>query len=667
VSSSRYEPYKTYGPTGGPEATTVVMGVTGAAAGPPPAADPLGTPGPPGAFAAPAGPGLAGATRADHEGYRGHGEYRGQEAWADSGHQPHPGHQAYTGHEAYRGHELPADPGHPAYADHEAYAGHDPYTGHEVPTDSGHEAYAGYEVPTDSGCEAYAGYESYRGREPFSGHETYSGHAGYGPYGGISPVSWTPVSWTPAYGTRAAHPAAPEAPRAPLYGVQGASGTRGGRTVPVAPDAPTEPRLPCLQQGNPAAATNPVDGVDGARGAARPGTGTGTRTGVADGRGTGGRAEARRAARRKRIPERPEALRRLLPQALVVVFLAGGTSAFVANDKAIELSVDGRPRTLHTFADDVSELLADEGVKVGAHDMVAPAPGTALASGDEVAVRYGRPVHLTIDGERRRVWTTAHTVDGALGQLGVRAEGAHLSASRSRRIGLEGLALDVRTERAVTIMADGRARTIRTNAASVAEAVREAGITLHGQDMTSVPGGSFPRDGQTVTVLRVTGTREVREERIPFKVRRADDASLFEGVEVVENPGRYGAWRLTYSLRTVNGVKQRPRLERSEVVRHPQNRLVRVGTKPHPPSRGGADHLNWKGLAACESGGRPGAVDPSGTYGGLYQFDTRTWHTLGGAGRPQDASAAEQTRRAKKLYMRRGATPWPHCGPRLRS
>ncbi|KAB1986378.1 resuscitation-promoting factor, partial [Streptomyces triticiradicis] len=394
------------------------------------------------------------------------------------------------------------------------------------------------------------------------------------------------------------------------------------------------------------------------------GGGGGPGDGRAGERGTGGRAGARHAARRRRVPERPESLRRLLPQALVVAFLAGGTSAFVANDKAIELSVDGRPRTLHTFADDVTELLADEGVKVGAHDVVAPAPGTALTSGDEVVVRYGHPVYLTVDGERRRVWTTERTVEGALGRLGVRAEGAHLSASRSRRIGPGGLALDVRTERAVTIMADGRARTIRTNAASVAEAVAEAGVTLHGQDTTSVPAGSFPRDGQTVTVLRVTGTREVREGRIPFEVRRTDDPSLFEGAEVVDRPGRYGAWRLTYSLRTVDGVRQRPRLVRSEVVRRPRAQLVRVGTKPHPSS-GGADQLNWSGLAACESGGRPGAVDPSGTYGGLYQFDTRTWHALGGSGRPQDAPAAEQTLRAKKLYARRGASAWPHCGPRL--
>ena len=379
---------------------------------------------------------------------------------------------------------------------------------------------------------------------------------------------------------------------------------------------------------------------------------------------TGGRAEARRAARRRRSAERPD-VRRLLPQALVVAFLAGGTSAFVADDKAIELNVDGKPRTLHTFADDVTELLADEGVAVGAHDTVAPTPGTPLTSGDEVAVRYGRPVVLTLDGQRSRVWTTEHTVDGALRALGVRAEGAYVSVPRFRRIGREGITLDVRTERTVTVMADGRARTVRTNAATVREAVEEAGVTLRGQDTTSVPPGSFPRDGQTVTVMRITAGREVREEPIPFDVRRTDDPGLFRGTEVVERAGRPGLRRVTYFLRTVNGVKQRPRRVGVEVMREAQAQVVKVGTRPLPTSVRGTDGLNWQGLAHCESGGRPGAVDASGMYGGLYQFDPQTWRSLGGSGRPQDAPAAEQTFRAKKLYVRRGASPWPHCGGRL--
>ncbi len=379
----------------------------------------------------------------------------------------------------------------------------------------------------------------------------------------------------------------------------------------------------------------------------------------------GGRARARRAARRRRTVERPAPLRRLVPQALVVAFLAGGTSAFVAKDKAIELNVDGDPRTLHTFADDVSELLAGQNLDVGAHDVVAPAPGAPLATGDEVALHYGRPVRLTLDGQRRDVWTTARTVEGALREFGVRSEGAYVSAEPTRPIGRAGLALDVRTERTVTVMADGRARRVRTNAATVQEAVGQAGITLEGQDTTSVPLESFPRDGQTITVLRIKGRKEIREEPIPFEVERQDDPSLFRGTEVVEYAGEPGVRRVTYSLRTVNGVKQKPRRLGAEMIRPPRTQVVKVGTKPLPTSVQGTEHLDWNGLAACESGGRVDAVDSSGTYGGLYQFDHRTWQSLGGQGRPQDAPATEQTYRAKKLYLQRGASPWPHCGAKL--
>ncbi|MFE3070865.1 ubiquitin-like domain-containing protein [Streptomyces sp. NPDC059247] len=378
------------------------------------------------------------------------------------------------------------------------------------------------------------------------------------------------------------------------------------------------------------------------------------------------RTGARRVARRRKAAgSAGGSLRRLVPQALVVAVLAGGTSAFVADDKAVLLSVDGAPRAFHTFADDVGELLAEEGLTVGDHDIVAPAPGQTLEGGDEIVVRYGRPVSLTLDGQRRQVWTTARTVEGALRQLGVRAEGAHLSVSRGAAISRRGLALDVRTERSVTFLADGRERTVRTNAATVGEALAEAGITLSGQDATSVAPGSFPRDGQTVNVLRITGSQQVREETVPYAVERTRDPELFAGTEVVERQGVTGVRRVTYSLRTVDGVRQKPRRTGEEIVREPVGSLVRVGTRPLPTSVAGADGLDWEALAACESGGRPDAVDPSGTYGGLYQFDPGTWRSLGGTGTAQDAPAAEQTYRAKKLYVRRGAGPWPHCGRRL--
>jgi len=67
-------------------------------------------------------------------------------------------------------------------------------------------------------------------------------------------------------------------------------------------------------------------------------------------------------------------------------------------------------------------------------------------------------------------------------------------------------------------------------------------------------------------------------------------------------------------------------------------------------------------IAQCESGGNPAAVDSSGTYRGLFQFDSGTWASVGGSGDPAAAPAEEQYRRAALLYARSGAAPWPVCG-----
>jgi hypothetical protein len=295
---------------------------------------------------------------------------------------------------------------------------------------------------------------------------------------------------------------------------------------------------------------------------------------------------------------------------------------------------------VHTFADDVGGVLRRQGVSVGAHDIVAPRPDQPVHDGDEVAVRSGRPLSLTLDGRHQRIWTTGRTVAEALSLLGVRADGAYLNASRDASIGRHGLFLDVRTERTVTVLADGREHTVRTNAGTVRQAVADAGVTMTGQDTTSVDPDSFPRDGQTLSVLRITGREEIHREPVPYRTVTQHDPALAAGTQAVVNPGRTGLRKIGHGGSLGGG---------------------QGGGGP----AGSADHLNWHGLAQCEAGGRPHAVDPTGRYGGLYQFDSHTWHSLGGHGRPQDAPAAEQTMRAKKLYVRSGSHPWPACGHRL--
>lgn len=75
----------------------------------------------------------------------------------------------------------------------------------------------------------------------------------------------------------------------------------------------------------------------------------------------------------------------------------------------------------------------------------------------------------------------------------------------------------------------------------------------------------------------------------------------------------------------------------------------------------GVSQATLDAIAACESGGDPGAVNPAGYYG-KYQFDSGTWAAVGGSGNPAQASEAEQDYRAALLYSRAGASPWPVCG-----
>ncbi|MGW0661196.1 ubiquitin-like domain-containing protein [Streptodolium elevatio] len=355
----------------------------------------------------------------------------------------------------------------------------------------------------------------------------------------------------------------------------------------------------------------------------------------------------------------------LVPQLLVVAVLVGGTTAFVQYDKTVTIVVDGEKRRVHTFASNVGQVLDREQIDIGEHDVVAPGRNADLDDGDQVAIRYGRLLNLTLDGRPQQVWVTAMSVAEAMDQLKVRTDGAYLSVPHDAPIGREGLAVDVRTERGVTFMVDGRQIPVRTNAASLGEVLRQAQIAIGPQDRISVPTDTYPTEGMTVSVLRVTGTTVVKDERIPFETRKQDDPTQFKGNESVETKGAAGIKRVTWAYETVDGVKQNPRKVSEEIVKAPVHQIVKVGTKPLPTSVAGADGLNWTALAKCEAGGRPTAVDASGTYHGLYQFDARTWQSMGGTGVASTAPAAEQTYRAKLLFVKRGASPWPVCGRKL--
>ena len=363
-------------------------------------------------------------------------------------------------------------------------------------------------------------------------------------------------------------------------------------------------------------------------------------------------------------------LRRLLPllvlQAAVVLGLVVGTTAFVTADKTVTLAVDGRVTQVRTFAGSVADVLAAQDIRVDlAHDLVTPLPDAGVRDGATVVVRYGRPVLLTVDGETRTVWTTARTVSDALRALGVRSEGAYVSASRSSRIGRGGIEVDVRLPRHVTFLADGKRHEVTTTAPTLRSAMAEVGVSLRERDRVDTDLTHLPDPEQVVGVTRVDGRRVVEEKPIRFDIKRRQTDALFVGTTRVVKEGKVGIRVRRFVETYLDGKLSSRKLLEERVVRRPVKQVVLVGTKPVPAipeNTPTADGLNWAALAHCESSGNPAAVNPAGPYYGLYQFLESTWRSVGGVGLPSQASPSEQTYRAQILYNRSGAGQWPVCG-----
>jgi uncharacterized protein YabE (DUF348 family) len=361
---------------------------------------------------------------------------------------------------------------------------------------------------------------------------------------------------------------------------------------------------------------------------------------------------------------------RRIAQAAVVTSLVAGAVGVSHLDKSVTLSVDGKASTVHAFGSTVGDILKKQDISIREHDVVVPAPGAQVADGQTIVVRYGRKLTVTIDGRTRDYWTTATTVSAALQELGIRADSAKLSASRSMPLGRQGLVLSVTTPKQVVVRADGKNRTVTTTGATVADVLSELKITKDSDDRVKPGTTTAVTPGLKIAVLRVT-SKEVKETKaIAAPVTRKSDSSLYKGQTKTLKAGSAGAKVVTYKVTKVDGKVESKKVLSATVTQRPVSRVVAVGTKARPvatrdPGNTGAginlsNAAMWDRIAQCESGGNWSINTGNGYYGGL-QFDISSWLANGGddfASRPDLASRAEQITVANRYYAKAGLGPW---------
>ncbi len=189
--------------------------------------------------------------------------------------------------------------------------------------------------------------------------------------------------------------------------------------------------------------------------------------------------------------------------ASILVSLIGGGAAAIAMNKSVTVDIDGEAPQVNTDADTVGEVLEDEGIKVGAHDALSPSPSAAINDDGKIVLQRGRQLHLTIDGEKRDLWVRSTTVGEALQQRNPSVEGAKHSHDKNDEIPHNGMALEIKTLKNITLFDGGNApKAMQTTAVTAGELLKDLKLSL-GPDDTITPAADLKiTDGSEVRITR---------------------------------------------------------------------------------------------------------------------------------------------------------------------
>jgi uncharacterized protein YabE (DUF348 family) len=353
--------------------------------------------------------------------------------------------------------------------------------------------------------------------------------------------------------------------------------------------------------------------------------------------------------------------------AIAAAAVVGTTVGYASMGKQVTLNVDGKVEHVSATGDTVGDVLKDQGISLNRHDEVAPGIDQSVHDGTTIAVRYGKPLKLDVNGDTTTYWVTATDVRGALQEIDRSFDRAHLSVSRGADITRDGLRITVATPHRYTFVVGGHRAVHQTVPAyTVAQALKAMHLTLGKHDVVRPGLHHRLKSGDRIVLDRVRVVRRhVSGESMPFSTVTRDDSSMLRGHSTVVRSGHAGLRNVTYRLTFRNGHLVVRQVLSQQVLRQPVSRIEKVGTKTVATTNYASGGTVWDRLAQCESGGNWAENTGNGYYGGL-QFSLSTWQANGGSGLPSNASRTTQIAIATKIRNASGGYgAWPACSASL--
>jgi uncharacterized protein YabE (DUF348 family) len=329
--------------------------------------------------------------------------------------------------------------------------------------------------------------------------------------------------------------------------------------------------------------------------------------------------------------------------------------------RIITLHDDGVDKGFMTKQTTLREALKEAGVRLDARDRTEPGLDEKLvANSYQVNIYRARPVLIRDGSSETKIVTAYRTAKQIAKQAGITVHDADKTTlSPSKDPIADGTVEVMNIERATAFTFEfyGKVTQDYTMARTIGDMLKEKRITM-GKDDGISPSVSTPiTAGMTVKLWRNGVQTITTEEDVAFTTRQVKDADHEVGYKQVQTKGENGKRTVTYEINMQNGVEVSRKEVNSNVTKQPVEQVEVVGTKFSNTFSGSFAEALAR-LRSCE--GSYTSNTGNGYYG-AYQYDLKTWGNYQGYANASLAPPAVQDQKVWETYQRRGWSPWPSC------
>ena len=209
---------------------------------------------------------------------------------------------------------------------------------------------------------------------------------------------------------------------------------------------------------------------------------------------------------------------------------------------------------------------------------IAPDFRLPVGQGQSLVYRMALPVTVNSPQGQYTFYTSAPTLGQALWEQGI-----SLSASDTVSLPLEtpidqALAVEIYTAKSLTIRIGASALEVSSAAATVGEALADAGVALQELDYSRpAEDQPLPEDG-IIQVVRVSEETLLEESAIAFSEERIGDTDMYLGEEEVRQTGVNGVQVSSLRVRYENDEEISRAVEQEWVSVAPVSQIVAYGT-----------------------------------------------------------------------------------------